>query len=295
MYRNFALTICLFMIFPFFSGCDSSPPPPAKPKVIRKKVTAKRPLPPKPVIAEIDNEAPQKTGPEIEQDKDKKDKVEKKPPEIIASAGKDLITDKKKIKNAGKKQKESAKKHKIAKTVKPMDIKESVKEKDTTDVLKPTEKEKKEGIKPEEKSEKKKKNKMIAYAKEKIDPFAPLFRAETEQKKQPKKVMNARKSKGTQKPPRRLTPLEKLDLSQLKLVGIVRAESGNKALVEEASGKGYIITIGTYIGIHSGKVTEILKDRVIVEEKEEDLIGNITIRKRELKFQRPSGEDYYEM
>ncbi len=301
MYRNFALTICLLMIFPVFSGCDSSPPPPAKHKVIRKKITAKPPLPPKPVIAEIGNEVLQKTGPEIKPNKDEKDKEEKKSSQIIASAKKELIPDKKEIKKAEeykseKKEKKSVKKYKIAGNIKTDDDRKSDigkdTEKDTTDILKSAKEEKTDELKPEGKSEK---SKMLAYAKEKIDPFAPLFRTETEQKKQSKKVVGSKKSKGPKTPPRRLTPLEKLDLSQLKLVGIVRAESGNKALVEEASGKGYIITIGTYIGIHSGKVTEILKDRVIVEEKEEDLMGNVTIRKRELKFQRPSGEDYYEM
>jgi len=78
----------------------------------------------------------------------------------------------------------------------------------------------------------------------------------------------------------------------LKLVGIIRAESGNRALVEEATGKGYIIKKGTYIGINAGRVSEILGDRVIVEEEDEDFSGAVTIRKRELKLQKPLGEYY---
>jgi type IV pilus assembly protein PilP len=81
-----------------------------------------------------------------------------------------------------------------------------------------------------------------------------------------------------------------VDLSQIKLTGIIRASSGNKAMVEEASGKGYIIVKGTYIGIHSGRVIQILNDRVIVEEEVEDSLGNLTIQKRELKFQKPAEE-----
>ena len=96
-------------------------------------------------------------------------------------------------------------------------------------------------------------------------------------------------------PKRRLTPLEKVDLDQLKLVGIVRADSGNKALVEDASGKGYIVIHGTYLGIHSGKVVDILKDRIIVEEEDKDMLGNVRVHKREMKFQRPSGDEYHEM
>jgi Tfp pilus assembly protein PilP len=133
----------------------------------------------------------------------------------------------------------------------------------------------------------------IAYArKERIDPFVPLFKEEPEPKEEP----DQDESDGTPKPPpRRLTPLEKLDLSQLKLVGIVRTPRGNKAMVEEASGKGYIIDKGTYIGIHSGQVVEIKKDRIVVEEKDTDPMGKATVRTREIKFQRPSGDEYYEM
>lgn len=133
----------------------------------------------------------------------------------------------------------------------------------------------------------------IAYARsERIDPFVPLFKEEPETKEKPEQE----KSDGKPKPPpRRLTPLEKLDLSQLKLVGIVRTPRGNKAMVEEASGKGYIIDKGTYIGIHSGQVVEIRKDRIVVEEKDKDSMGKVTVRTREIKFQRPSGDEYYEM
>jgi hypothetical protein len=62
------------------------------------------------------------------------------------------------------------------------------------------------------------------------------------------------------------TPLQKADLSQLKLTGIIRASSGNRAMVEEASGRGYVIEKGAFIGINCGRVAQILKDRIIVDE-----------------------------
>ena len=71
-----------------------------------------------------------------------------------------------------------------------------------------------------------------------------------------------------------MTPLERIDLSQLKLVGIILASSGNRALVEESSGKGYVIKTGTYIGVNSGKVVKIRKEKVVVEE-EFELLHNI--------------------
>ena len=124
---------------------------------------------------------------------------------------------------------------------------------------------------------------------DRVDPFEPLFREEPDRKQE--EEVEVEETAASEKPKRRLTPLEKLDLGQLKLVGIIRAPSGDRALVEEASGKGYIITRGTYIGIHSGQVVEIREDGIIVEEKHEDVYGDMNVRRRELKFQRPSGDE----
>ena len=114
----------------------------------------------------------------------------------------------------------------------------------------------------------------------KIDPFEPLFKEE--------KTLAANKLKHKKRVPR--TPLERIDLSQLKLVGIIMASSGNRALVEEASGKGYVIKEGTYIGTNGGKIVSIQKETVTVEEELEDVYGKLTIRKKELKLPKPPGE-----
>ena len=115
----------------------------------------------------------------------------------------------------------------------------------------------------------------------KIDPFIPLFKEE----------QVAATTKETKKKRRtHLTPLEKVDLSQLRLLGVILAPSGNRAMVSEVNGKGYVVTVGTYMGISSGRVVEILKDRLIVEEEVENILGKISLRKRELKLQKPAGE-----
>ncbi len=115
-----------------------------------------------------------------------------------------------------------------------------------------------------------------------IDPFQPLFKEE--------QAATANISETKKKQRANLTPLEKVDLSQLRLLGVILAPSGNRAMVSEVNGKGYVITLGTYIGISSGRVVEILKDRVIVEEEVENLLGKISLRKRELTLQKPAGE-----
>jgi len=70
-----------------------------------------------------------------------------------------------------------------------------------------------------------------------------------------------------------LTPLQKYDISQLKLVAIISTPEGNVALIEDATGKGYFLKKGTWIGKNDGKVTKILKDKVIIEEVYQDIFG----------------------
>ena len=117
----------------------------------------------------------------------------------------------------------------------------------------------------------------------KLDPFASLY-------KEKPITVSTTGQKLLQEPRRPLTPLEKVDLSQLKLVAIIRALSGNIALVEEASGKGYVIKKGTYIGTRSGKVGKILPDRIIVEQESEDFSGKVSVHEIEVKLN-PSGEE----
>ncbi|MBW1728358.1 MAG: pilus assembly protein PilP [Deltaproteobacteria bacterium] len=118
-------------------------------------------------------------------------------------------------------------------------------------------------------------------SKGKLDPFKPLIREKSV-------ALPVKHRKAVRR--RLLTPLEKLDLSQLKLVAILRAPSGNKALVEEDSGKGYIVKKGTYIGTNAGRVINILPNKIIVEEEVEDIYGKISVRKKEIEL-KPPGEE----
>ncbi len=70
-----------------------------------------------------------------------------------------------------------------------------------------------------------------------------------------------------------LTPLEKYEISQLKLVAIISTPEGNVALIEDSTGKGYFLKKGTGIGKNDGKVKRILKDKVVIEEIYEDVLG----------------------
>ena len=116
-----------------------------------------------------------------------------------------------------------------------------------------------------------------------FDPFEPLFKEEPDV---PAEVPT--KDKREKRKPQ--TPLERVAISQLKLSAIMRTAKGNKAIVEDATGKGYVIKKGTYIGLNSGQVILIDKARVVVEEEIENVLGELIIQSTELKLQKPAGE-----
>jgi type IV pilus assembly protein PilP len=141
---------------------------------------------------------------------------------------------------------------------------------------------------------------MMSYVSAgKLDPFLPLFKEEptSDEKAEPgaARGVQAKKVKAS---PKRIprTPLERMDVSQLKLVAIVHPDGADKpfALVQDNSGKGYVLNKGTYVGTKSGFVTQITKNKVIIEEEEDDEAvdtdGLVTIRKRELVLLKPVGD-----
>ncbi|OGP86601.1 MAG: hypothetical protein A2Z08_12200 [Deltaproteobacteria bacterium RBG_16_54_11] len=86
------------------------------------------------------------------------------------------------------------------------------------------------------------------------------------------------------------TPLQKYDLSQLKLVAIIVGTGEGSAMVEDSEGKGYIIKKGVYVGTNFGKVKTVLKDRVIIEERYKDYTGQVREKEITLRLH-PPGEE----
>lgn len=84
-----------------------------------------------------------------------------------------------------------------------------------------------------------------------------------------------------------LTPLQKYDISQLKLVAIITIPEGNVALVEDQQGRGYFLKRGIAIGRHEGKVKAILKDRVVIEEAYSDVLGQAKVNEISLFLHQP--------
>lgn len=119
-----------------------------------------------------------------------------------------------------------------------------------------------------------------------LNPFISLFRTEKENASADQTKASTKKSR--KRMPQ--TPLEKISLNQLKLVAIIRASSGNRALVEDSSGKGFIIRKGTYIGLNAGIVTQVDANSVVIEEEIENLMGELILQNTEIKLQKPAGE-----
>lgn len=129
------------------------------------------------------------------------------------------------------------------------------------------------------------KGKVPQAVAKKVEPVKVADKKEPEKKEEPEYVYNPAGKSDPFNPfiqltPLRelsrrtpLTPLQKYDISQLKLVAIISTPEGNIALVEDSTGKGYFLKKGTEIGKNDGKVTKILKDRVVVEELYQDIFG----------------------
>jgi type IV pilus assembly protein PilP len=95
-------------------------------------------------------------------------------------------------------------------------------------------------------------------------------------------------AKAAGEPP--LPPLQRYDLAQLRLVGIVLGGERSRAMVEDASGKGYVVSRGTRIGRRNGVVVRIEKDRLIVEEQYKDSAGNLKSKEASMILHKMEGE-----
>jgi len=69
------------------------------------------------------------------------------------------------------------------------------------------------------------------------------------------------------------SPLERYDLGQLRLTAVIYGGSEPRAVVEDDSGLGYIVKIGTHIGPNGGKVYGIDRGRITVREDYVDFYG----------------------
>lgn len=92
----------------------------------------------------------------------------------------------------------------------------------------------------------------------KRDPFAPLISREEA------------KAKSGEQP-----PLERYNVYEFKLTGVVWGGFGYSAMLESPEGKGYFVHVGTILGQNKGVVKKISQQTMVVEEKFKTISGEI--------------------
>ncbi len=73
------------------------------------------------------------------------------------------------------------------------------------------------------------------------------------------------------KPTTAITPLQQFSLDQLTVRGIIWGVSNAKAIIEDPTGKTYIVGTGTKIGKNNGIIIRIMNEKVIVLEQYTDV------------------------
>jgi type IV pilus assembly protein PilP len=80
------------------------------------------------------------------------------------------------------------------------------------------------------------------------------------------------------------SPLERFDLSQLIVMGIIWGVDEPRALVKDPTGKGYIVRTGTPIGKNKGRILRIEDNKVVVKETYLDHLDRATTKEVELEL-----------
>ena len=113
----------------------------------------------------------------------------------------------------------------------------------------------------------------------KADPFKPFIDVELAKKKT---VEQSRLLS--------LNPLQRQTVEQFRLVGIIGDNRGRRAMVQDGAGKFYSLLPGAYIGLNNGRISKILADRIIVDEKIRTDEGKIESRKIIIKLRQGEGK-----
>ncbi len=95
----------------------------------------------------------------------------------------------------------------------------------------------------------------------KRDPFRSLIRVPTPSEK---KVLD-----------KRLPPLQREDIKNLNLAGVVWGDFGYEALIKTPDGKGYFVRLGTLMGLNRGVVSRITDAFLVVRERHIGVLGEV--------------------
>ncbi|OEU59727.1 MAG: hypothetical protein BA870_01480 [Desulfuromonadales bacterium C00003094] len=132
---------------------------------------------------------------------------------------------------------------------------------------------KKQALQEEQPEAEKIEPKYVYEAAGRRDPFLPLaqIRKPVSQSGQP------------------LTPLQKFDLGQFRLVGVIIGRNEPMAMVMAPGGKAYVLKRGIKIGKNAGQVIDIREDAVIIEERFYDFAGEYRTSVQEIQLPKRQG------
>ncbi len=80
------------------------------------------------------------------------------------------------------------------------------------------------------------------------------------------------------------SPLEKYEIEKLKVTAVLEGADEPTAIVENETGKGYVVKKGTKIGLNGGEVIEIQADRMLILETSADFTGQTRTHTIEMKL-----------
>ena len=92
-------------------------------------------------------------------------------------------------------------------------------------------------------------------------------------------------------PEEQLTPLQRIPVIDMMVESIIISRRKSVAHVITPDGKAHIVTVGTAMGRHKGKVVRINSDEIVVEEQFEDYLGRAFKQETVLRLREKEGEN----
>ena len=139
----------------------------------------------------------------------------------------------------------------------------------------------------------------VAVTPKKDTPVAPAeaedkvvkFRYEVSDRNPFGSLLRVKKSLEEGVPEEQLTPLQRVPVTDMTVESIIVSRRKSVAHIITPDGKAHIITLGTLMGRHKGKVVRMNSDEVIVEEQFEDYLGRAFKQETALRLREKEGEN----
>jgi len=79
-------------------------------------------------------------------------------------------------------------------------------------------------------------------------------------------------------------PLQSVSVSELKLIGVASTQGRVNAMVQVPGGKTYPVTIGTRVGVNRGRIRQIDRESITIEEPYLNIFGRTALKQVVMKL-----------